>query len=241
MAALEKGWIPRGSFKSRFLPNDTRCHYNSHNTHPFSPLFSLTGDPRIADACMHEDAGDFKCLIKKGQLDSTVQDAVAYVLKVQNLTSTTESQAALNLTGSALREKADEVVGEYFQKYKRAGATCDFGGVAQLVEESRVISDDDTVGYTDDEYYGLVINEGPSMTVLVIGALAVALASSLLGFVLAMRCSPSFNETVRKSKLFVPLSTSRNSLVRSSLNLPMLENYDEIQQVWEDDERQKFI
>jgi len=49
-----------------------------------------------------------------------------------------------------------------------------------------------------------------------------------------MRYNPKFNERVRKSRLFLPISNSKSSLIRSSLNLPTLEDYDEIQQAIND-------
>lgn len=143
------------------------------------------------------------------------------------------------MTGTELRDNANKILGDYFREYRQAGATCDFGGVAQLVEESRTPSNDDAVYQTDDEYYGVVVN-GPSIWVLVVGGIVVAMVGGLFGFVVAMRYNPKFNEKVRKSSFFLPLSSSKNSLIRSSLNLPMLENYDEIQEAI-DNERQTFI
>jgi len=205
-AALERGWIPRGAFKN---------------------------DPRISEACAKEDDGDYLCVIKKGQLDSAIHGAVKYALKAQNITDP-QSTAILNMTGSELYTKANEVIGDYFQKYKHAGATCDFGGVAQLTQRDRGPTDDDTVFLTDDEYYGVIVQKGPKTWVLVVSGIAVAVVGALLGFILAMRYNPKFNERVRKSRLFLPISNSKSSLIRSSLNLPTLEDYDEIQQAIND-------
>ena len=213
MAALDRGWIPRGSF---------------HN------------DPNIANACAREDDGDYLCVVKKGQIDKAIRDAVAYVLNFQNMTSDPESQKILNMTGIDLRNNANDVLGSYFRKYRSRGATCDFGGVAQLVEQDRKSSDDDTVFLTDDEYYGVIVQRGPSTLTLALWGIAVLVVGTLAGFILAMRYSPRFNERVRKSKLFLPISSSKNSLVRSSLNLPSLEDYDEIQASI-NDERQHLV
>lgn len=213
-AALERGWIPRGSFRN---------------------------DPSISGACAREDDGDFLCVLKKGQIDSAIRDAVGYALDAQNITDP-QSKAILNMTGTDLRTKANEVIGDYFDKFKHSGATCDFGGVAQLTEQSHGSSDDDTVFLTDDEYYGVILQQGPKTWVLVVSGIAVALLGGLTGFVLAMRYNPGFNEKVRKSRLFMPLSNSKNSLLRSSLKLPTLDDYDEIQQGTDDsDEREGFV
>jgi hypothetical protein len=201
MAALDRGWIPRGS---------------------------LVNNPHIESACSREDSGDFLCVVKKAMGDKPIQKAVAYAFKVQNITDAA-SLSILNMTGSELKAKANQVIGDYFQKFKVSGATCDFGGVAMLVEESRKPTDDDIVYLTDDEYYGLVVQEGPKLWVLILSGFVVAVVSGVIGFILAMRYNPRFNEKVRKSQLFLPISSSKNSLIRSSLNLPALENYDEIQ------------
>lgn len=202
MAALDRGWIPRGSFRN---------------------------NPHITNACSREDVGDFLCVIKKGQIDKAVRGAVKYVFSFKNITNDPESQKILNMTGPELHEKANEVLGDYFNQYKSAGATCDFGGVATLVEQEQTAADDDTIFLTDDEYYGVIVKEGPSTAVLVTCGVGIAIVAGLIGFVLAMRYNPGFNERVRKSSLFLPISSSKNSLIRSSLNLPMLEDYDEIQ------------
>lgn len=199
MAALDRGWIPRGDFKN---------------------------SPHILNACSREDVGDFLCVVKKGQKDKTVQDAVAYVLNFENRT---DEFHIVNMTGPGLRSKANEVLGDYFNRYKSAGATCDFGGVAQLIEQDQKPSNDDAIFLTDDEYYGVIVKEGPSTVMLVVCGVVVASVGGLIGFVLAMRYNPNFNERIRKSSIFLPLSSSKNSLIRSSLNLPMLEDYDEIQ------------
>jgi hypothetical protein len=51
----------------------------------------------------------------------------------------------------------------------------------------------------------------------------------MIGFVVAMRFDPRFNEKVRKSTLFLPLTKSNNNFLRSSLALPQLGNeYEEL-------------
>ena len=67
------------------------------------------------------------------------------------------------------------------------------------------------------------------MWVLVVVGVAIASAAGLCGFILAMRCNPRFNEKVRKSSLFLPLTKSNNNFLRSSLALPGLGNeYEEL-------------
>jgi len=199
LTALERGWIPRGDL---------------HN------------DPNIQSACAREDKGEFKCVLKKGQIDSAVLDAVGYVLNVQNLTDTERAQRVLNMTGDELTEEGGKVLSDYFQEYRHMGATCDFGGIAMLIEENRTLSDDD-IYLTDDEYFGYVIRERPAVWKLGLGGVSLGLVGALIGFVLAMRYSRKFNEKVRRSTFFKPITQSQNRLVRSSLHLGRLPNINE--------------
>lgn len=199
MLALERGWIP---------------DYNLN-------------DKRILTACDKEDTGEFKCVVKRGQLDQTVRDALAYVLNYENRSDTDEAKTILNLTGPALMDAASDELGKFFDAYHGIGATCDFGGIGQLIELNRTFSDDDLVRMTDDEYYGyVVVQKGPKlweiMTVVVVGILV----GSLVGFIVAMHVSKGFNRRVRGSALFRRLSKSRmsrSSILRSSLALPALD------------------
>lgn len=181
--------------------------------------------------------GDFKCVLKKGNIDKAVLEAVGYTLLVQNLTDTPEGQKILSLSGSKLYAAANEEIGDFFEKYRHSGATCDFGGVAMLIEENRTLSDDDSVGLDDDEYFGYVVYRGPSPWILGLVGFFVASIGALIGFVLAMRYNPGFNRRVRSTALFQPLS--QNKLVRSTCNLPELnmQNYEEIKNIYENEEQ----
>jgi len=200
MAALDRGWIPRGVL---------------HN------------DPRINSACAREDNGEFKCVLKKGQIDKTVRDAVAYVFHVENITTTPHAQQILNMTGDDLQKEGEKVLGKYFDDNRHMGATCDFGGVAMLIEENRTLSDDDSIYYNDDEYFFRYEVRGPAVWKLALGGVGLGIVGALLGFVLAMHYNQSFNERVRKSRYFQPIARSQNSLIRSSLSLGGLQDFEE--------------
>jgi hypothetical protein len=93
-----------------------------------------------------------------------------------------------------------------------------------LVEINRTISDDDSISYTDDEYFGyIVVRKGPPLWWLVVFGTLIGLLLGVLGFVVAMRKSKTFNHKIRKASFFRPFS--QNSLVRSSLNLTDLDDY----------------
>ena len=198
--ALDRGWIPSGNLM----------------------------DAKIQNACLREDSGDFKCVLKKGQIDKAVRDAVGYVLGVQNLTQTPEAKAVLNRTGSDLDAAAGPILSDFFDKNRHMGATCDFGGVAMLIESNLTLSDDDTVYYGDDEYF--FIHEGPNWWVLGLAAFGIAIAAGVGGFILAMRYNANFNTAIRNTALFRPLTGSKNKLIRSSLALPQMQ-YDEIEEL----------
>jgi len=106
-----------------------------------------------------------------------------------------------------------------------------------LVEENRTLTDDDSFGFDDDEYYGYVITVGPPIWILTLGASVAVIAGALVGFLVAMRRNPGFNKRVCSTGFLQPLVKSQNSLVRSTLNLPQLTNYDEIQHLVVADDR----
>ena len=209
MAALDRGWIPRGS---------------------------LTTNSDIADACQREDSNDFICIIKKDQLESSVRSAVAFILESENASNDT-SNKVMSLQGTDFHNKASALVTEYFANNYAAGATCDFGGIAMLMERNRDESGDgdDSIHYYYDKdgYFSYSGHDESSMPqwVLLSSGLALAVIGAMLGFVLAMRYSPSFNQRVRKSKspALRRLTTSEMNLIRISLNLPKLSDYEEIQ------------
>jgi glucan 1,3-beta-glucosidase len=204
MLALERGWIPKGNLN----------------------------DEKILNACNREDSGDFKCILKnRNELrESSVKGSVAYIINFENKTDTPEGQEILSKTGDALMDVAAELIPEFFEQNRGMGATCDFGGIAMLVEFERNITDDDNLGWTDDEYYPEIITvyRGPNTFVLILIIILASILGSIAGFLIAMRSSKKFNRKVRESKYFKPLAGSKNSLVRKSFALPELDNYDEL-------------
>jgi len=172
----------------------------------------------INNACHREDSGSYKCVLKNGQLDSNIRGALGYIYDQQNLTGTPDVKAMMKLDGKDLTKAASPVIEDFFEKNRRNGVTCDFGGIAMLIEQNKTISDED---YNDDQFY-TVVNEGPAMWKLVTAGVGIALLAGLTGFIAAMRYNPGFNRRVRSTALFLPITKSHNSLIRSSLNLPDL-------------------
>jgi hypothetical protein len=98
----------------------------------------------------------------------------------------------------------------------------------RLLEENVTLSDDVSWGFSDDEYFTTkIVNNGPPLWLLIIGAVLTAVVGIVLGFVLAMRTSKRFNRRIRSTALFKPLAKSSNKLIRSSLALDDL-GYEEI-------------
>lgn len=93
-----------------------------------------------------------------------------------------------------------------------------------LVEENRTITDDDFLGWDDDEYLPgtRVVYKGPSAWELALIISFGILIGSFVGFVVGMHTNKGFNRYVRQSTLFRPISRSSNKLVRSSLALDAL-------------------
>lgn len=208
MEALERGWIPKGP---------------------------LNINPHVATACIREDTGEYHCILKPGQLDITVAGALGYIYNVEGINDTDEAKAALNLTGPELHRVANKAISDFYDKYHAEGATCDFGGIALLVEQNRTIEGDELAQFTDDDFFGYINEgeEGPPMLLLVVGGVAIAIFAGMVGFIIAMRTNPGFNRRVRSSQMLQPLVTvsSKSDLIRSSLNLPMLQDYETLQEV----------
>lgn len=195
MAALTRGWIPKGNLN----------------------------DPKVTNACHNEDLGEFRCIVKHGQLEATVKAGVKFCLDSEGK----DSSSFDNLTGSDLIEQADVVVNEYWAAHRVEGATCDFGGIAQLVEMNRTLTDDDKAySYDDDEYF--TIYRGPSYWVIGGAVLLATLGGGLVGFVVAMRVSKRFNKRVRESAFFAPIVKTKNPHLRSSLALDAMLDMDEL-------------
>ena len=201
IAALERGWIPNGNLN----------------------------DIMITTACAREDTMDFKCILKRGQLESNIYGAVNYIIEQEHMENSTDLQAILNMTGPDLDNAAGSLITDYFEKNRhQGGATCDFGGIAMLVELNRTITNTDPLAYQYDEYIKY-IQRGPALWVLVVGGFGIAISAGLIGFIIAMRRNPTFNRRVRSNPLFMSVTKSSGTLFRSTLNIPALgEEYMEI-------------
>jgi hypothetical protein len=201
MLALERGWIPKGNLN----------------------------DGKIANACLNEDEGYFKCVMKKGVSHKAVRAAVEYIIKQKNETGTLtdEDEAVLHLKGQDLTKRGDDLITSYFDDFKASGATCDFGGIAMLVEENRTVTDDDFLGWDDDEYQ-VIVYRGPDWMVIFLLILLAAICGSIMGFIVAMHVNKKFNKAVRKSRMFNKISTSKNSLVRRSFALGEADQFGEL-------------
>lgn len=179
-------------------------------------------DAKILSACDREDLGQFKCYVNPDAPDKAIYSGVGYALNQSGI----DSSYLKKLSGKDLKKEADKVLDKYWQDHHSEGATCDFGGIAYLIEQNRTITDDDFAAVDDDEY--IIYQRGGVSLATLIGIIAlVAFFSGLFGFVIAMRVNRGFNHKVQQSKYFKPLSKS--SLIRSSLALDDLDGaYTEI-------------
>jgi hypothetical protein len=112
-------------------------------------------------------------------------------------------------------------VNSHLASFSFVAQTCDFGGIALLVEENRTITNDDYLGWDDDEYLPgtRIIYKGPSVWQLSLIISLGIVVGSLVGFVVGMRTNKRFNKYVRQSTFFRPISQTKNKFVRSSLAL----------------------
>ena len=105
----------------------SRALHGSHGSGMSEPSFGMCPGTR-------ENHVVIPRVLKNGQIDQAVRNAVAYALKVPNLTNTRDAKLILNnKTSEKLREECGKVLRKYFQEYRHMGATCDFGGVAILM------------------------------------------------------------------------------------------------------------
>ena len=204
MAALERGWIPKDNLN----------------------------DVRIQNACNAEDQGLFKCILKGKILEATLKGALQYIIEQKNTSGTLvdDDFAILGLSGDELMSEGGELISDFYEENKIAGVTCDFGGVAMLIEENRTVTDDDFLGWEDDEYYE-VVYRGPNIVVICVLVLLAVLIGSLIGFFLAMHLNQGFNQKVRKSKMFRRISASQNPYVRKSFALPNMGTAGELERL----------
>lgn len=203
MAALDRGWIPKGNLN----------------------------DPKIMNACRKEDNGEFKCVAKHGQLESSVRNGAKYCLEEEGNNQTTYID---NLSGKELLDEATKLFGEFWEKRRTMGATCDFGGVAALVELNRTLPDDDAYELfgDDDEYFGKIYGSEANLGLIFGTVLIAAVVGGCVGFVVAMNVNKGFNRKVRQSSMFQRMSTV--PAVRKSLAFDKFD-YDQLGDVPEDE------
>jgi hypothetical protein len=157
----------------------------------------------IMTACEKEDTGQFLCVAKRNQLDKTLRPSVASALQADG----TDDTSYLNkLSGEDLCLEGDRAFNDVWQAHRVEGATCDFGGVAELISMNRTNSIDDDM-YTDD-FYSPKKKEDEEEIILKAIALVLGgiVLGSIFGCFVALRFSKKFRRTV---------STSDNRMIRN--------------------------
>lgn len=190
LGALKRGWIPQGNFN----------------------------DPKIQNACRNEDEMAYKCFLRPDMPNKAVVSAVDYILSQKNESATPFERSILHMTGDDLDNAANDIIAEFFEDNKVSGVTCDFGGIAMMVEENATKLDDDFVDW-DEAYFGKVQNNGPNwwqMTLIISGGI---ILGSALGFIIGMRFNKGFNKAVQKSELGRRLTMSRSNLLKNTLSI----------------------
>lgn len=198
MLALELGYIPKGSLD----------------------------DEKIWHACAKEDSSDIRCVANKKAPEKNIKDAVAYIYNMENKTQM-ERDLVKNMTGTELYSTASDTFSRFFEQARHEGATCDFGGAGLLVEVDHMNQTNDKM-FDDDEYFPSYSEEPVVLWNIVLTVATTTFALTVAVFIATMRISPSFNKQVRGAPLFRPLASSRSRMLRSALNLPDVDGYEEI-------------
>lgn len=158
-------------------------------------------DERILDSCHREDTGAFLCVSNRGAPEDTIKNGMRYALGEENRTA----DYIENLHFDDLFDEADEIFSDYWNAHRAVGATCDFGGAAQLVEKN-ITRDADY--YTDDYYNFVEVNTFPVWKIVAFSILGV-LVGGVTGFTLAMKLNPRFSRMVRSSQMLRPMTSSK--------------------------------
>ena len=212
LLALEKGWIPQGSFN----------------------------DPKIQNACRSEDEMAYTCQVKRDMPDNSLLKAVKYILEQKNGTETDLEKSVVDMTGKELSDAANDMIMEFFDKNKLSGVTCDFGGVAMLLEENRTVTDDDFVDW-DVAYFGTVTNvSGPTWWELAGIITFGILVGSALGFILGMRFNKGFNHYFQKTAIGRRITQSNNVGLKKTLSITALDEAFDFDDVDYEDDQVKY-
>ena len=195
LLALDRGWIPQGNFNN---------------------------DPMILDACRSEDNNDYRCVLKNDVPDDRILGAVGWILGQKN--GTAFEKSAMEMSGADLNEAANQIIGDFFSENKLSGVTCDFGGIAMLVEEDAGPSDDDFVDW-DVAYFGKPEPVLPWWELTLIIAFGILFGTGG-GFIIGMRYNKGFNSYVSKTSLGKRMTLSSNNLLKSTLSLNNLAGLD---------------
>jgi len=195
MQALERDWIPNSQ------------DFNS--------------DPKVANACAAEDAGEFQCVVKRNQQESSVRNGLRYAIFASGKNTSTTDHDLQEASGDDLMDWANEELSDYWSKHRMDGVTCDFGGIATLVEANRTFTEE--YAYDDDEYSPVYIT-GTSTTTVLLLVVAGSLLGGMFGFCLAMHFSPTFNKRVRHTIV----GNVHNPVLRSSIALDKFEDYEPV-------------
>ena len=117
MLAVERNWIPRGSFDIQ----------------------------PIRQACRREENGGYVCSAKRDVDEKYTREVLTWVLNSQGM----DASYLNNLHGEELFKEADIYYYAYWKKNSMKGATCDFGGTAQLERRNEKDTDDE---FDDGEF-----------------------------------------------------------------------------------------
>jgi len=199
LLASERGWIPRGSFETDHIQN----------------------------ACRREDGSEYKCVARRRKNNEKyVRIQVVWALNKTNPDA--DYSYVDDLSGDALYAEADQVYNAFWQANMLNGTTCDFAGTAELEFSDDYEEGDDEFDdtWTPDDTGNGEDDDTVSKHDAVMTGFIGLLVGCLIGFIIAMKSSRSFNVAVRRSVMPSSMKnsevfTSNNSLVGSE-KMPMI-------------------
>jgi hypothetical protein len=203
MSALKRGWIPSGNLK----------------------------EDAITRSCHKEDHGLYKCVARRGQLESNIRNGIDYVISADGSKALSTNGAIINttvvanMTGEALYELADRAFDEFWQKHRVQGSTCDFGGIAQLLEynittTSTSISNDTDMNGSDENGNNYTVDQETDDLIIVVFAMCVVICLGIIGCCTVTRAN---SDLKRHPKQRERVNAEQRRLINQSSNSDYIE------------------
>lgn len=168
----------------------------------------------------------YNCYLKRDIPENNIKESVGYILGQKGNAATDDEKSIMDMSGEELYDNANDLISDYFQKHKLEGGTCDFGGIAVLIEVNKTI-DEDFIDW-DVAFFGQATYGGPSLSQLCMLVFFGILLGTGAGFIIGMRYNKKFNKMVRQSTFGrrMTMTISDNDMLKKTLSLTDFEGLD---------------